>query len=112
MASDSVGPVVDYGPNPPHGPDVTGTHPPLENPHFDMTANEKQVFNTLLKPDDIYDENGIYWADLPIMKRIKFVQKVNREEARKEFMSFWTMFKHDPLSPIGFYLRNMVLPGA
>jgi len=112
MASDDVGPVIDYGPNAPHGPDVTGHHPPMETPHFDMTVNEKQVFRTLLKPDDSYDENGVYWADLPILKRIKFVQKVNRGEARKEFASFWSMFKNDPLSPVGFYLRNMVLPGA
>ncbi|KIX01435.1 uncharacterized protein Z518_09161 [Rhinocladiella mackenziei CBS 650.93] len=105
------GPVIDYGPNP-HGPDVTGTHDTLESLHYEMTQNEREVFNYLLKPDDNYDENGVYWADLPIMKRIKFVNKVNHAETKREFLAFWNMFKKDPLAPVGFYLRNMVLPGA
>lgn len=108
----SEGEIIDYGPNPPHGPDISGTHPPMENPHIDMTQNEREVFRYLLKPDDSYDENGVYWADMSWWKRAKFVNKVNQEETRREFGSFWTMFKNDPLAPIGFYLRNMVLPGA
>ncbi|ETI25757.1 hypothetical protein G647_02531 [Cladophialophora carrionii CBS 160.54] len=104
--------VTRYGPNPPHGPDISGSHPPFEDPHLDMTANEKEIFKYLLKPDDMYDENGVYWADLPIMKRVKFVSKVDRQETRREFAAFWQMFKNDPLAPLGFYMRNMVLPGA
>ena len=104
--------VIDYGPAAPHGPDMTGHHPSLVAPDFGMTDNEKQIFDYLLKPDDSYDENGVYWADMPIWKRAKFVRKVNGAETRREFMSFWAMFKKDPLSPIGFYFRNMVIPGA
>lgn len=113
MASNGNEGVFDYGPNAPHGPDVTGTHPiGIDYSDIDMTQNEKEVFNFLLKPDDSFDENGVYWADLPIVKRIKFVSKVNRTETRREFGAFWQMFKNDPLSPVGFYFRNMVLPGA
>ena len=106
--------VTRYGPNPPHGPDMSGTHAPFEDPNFDpsMTTNEQEIFRYLLKPDDLYDENGVYWADLPIMKRVKFVSKVDRQESRREFGAFWKMFKNDPLAPVGFYFRNMVLPGA
>jgi MFS family permease len=104
--------VTRFGPNPPHGPDISGGHPPFEDPHIDMTSNEKEVFKYLLKPDDMYDENGVYWADLPIFKRAKFVSKVDRQETRREFAAFWQMFKNDPLAPVGFYFRNMVLPGA
>ncbi|KAJ9615054.1 hypothetical protein H2200_001128 [Cladophialophora chaetospira] len=104
--------VTRFGPNPPHGPDISGGHPPFEDPHIDMTSNEKEIFKYLLKPDDLYNEDGVYWADLPIMKRVKFVNKVNRQESRREFAAFWQMFKNDPLAPVGFYFRNMVLPGA
>jgi hypothetical protein len=78
----------------------------------DMSANEASVFHALLHPDDIYNENGTYWADLPIGQRMKFISKVDREESRKELSSIWTMFKNDPLSPVSYYMKNMVLPGA
>ena len=103
---------VDYGPAAPHGPDMTGTHAPMEDPHYDMTQNEKQIFDYLLKPDDSYDANGVYWADLPFAQRIKFVTSVDAKEASKELGAIGRMMKKDPLSPIGFYFRNMVLPGA
>ncbi|EXJ88632.1 hypothetical protein A1O1_05562 [Capronia coronata CBS 617.96] len=106
------GPVVDYGLNAPHGPDVTGHHPPYELADVDMTHVEAEVFKRILKPDDSYDENGVYWADLPLLKRAKFVTKVDNAEAKREFGAFWKMFKNDPLAPVGFYFRNMVLPGA
>ena len=34
------------------------------------------------------------------------------EEAKKETISILRMFKEDPLKPFGYYLKNMVLPGA
>lgn len=104
--------VVDYGPAAPHGPDMTGRHPSLAAPDFGMSNNERAIFDNLLKPDDSYNEEGVYWADMPMWKRFLFVRKVNSQEASKEFSSFWQMFKKDPLSPIGFYMRNMVIPGA
>lgn len=104
--------MTDYGPRAPHGPDMSGTHDPMQEPHYDMNMNEQQIFNYLLKPDDIYDENGVYWADLPFAQRVKFVSAYDRKETSKEFNSFLTMVKNDPLSPLGFYVRNMILPGA
>jgi MFS family permease len=106
------GEVRDYGVAAPHGPDMTGRHPSLAAPDFGMTHNEKEIFDTLLKPDDSYNENGVYWADLGYWQRFKFVSRVDRQETHREFMSFWDMFKKDPLSPISFYFRNMVIPGA
>lgn len=103
---------ITWGPAAPHGPDVTGDHPSMVAPDFGMSRNEKDIFDTLLKPDDSYDSQGTYWADLPLLKRFKFVQKVNSEESSREFASFWSMFKADPLSPVSFYFKNMVLPGA
>jgi len=78
---------------------------------LNMNLNEEEVFQTILKPDDMYDTNGTYWADMPIMKRIGFVSKVDRAETKREFGIVWNMFKKDPLSPVGAYFRNMVIPG-
>ena len=33
-------------------------------------------------------------------------------EAKRELSGIWEMTKADPLSPISYYFRNMVLPGA
>ncbi|KAF1959075.1 major facilitator superfamily protein [Byssothecium circinans] len=78
----------------------------------DMSEKEENVFHSLLHPDDIFTEDGTYWADLPLRARVSFVTKVDGEEARKEASSTWTMFKNDPLSPVAYYFKNMVLPGA
>ncbi|KPI36112.1 putative inorganic phosphate transporter C8E4.01c [Cyphellophora attinorum] len=103
---------ITYGPAAPHGPDVDGNHPSMVSPDFGMYQNEKEIFDSLLKPDDSYDADGTYWADMSIWRRFKFVRKVDAIETKREFGSFWSMFKADPLSPLGFYFRNMVLPGA
>ncbi|CAF9921385.1 MAG: hypothetical protein HETSPECPRED_004516 [Heterodermia speciosa] len=100
--------MADYGPAAPHGPDMTGTH----NPIHTMTANERQIFDYLIKPDDIYDSNGVYWADLPLAQRVKFVLGVDSRETKRESSNVWAMFKADPLSPVAYYFKNMVLPGA
>lgn len=99
---------MDYGPAAPHGPDMTGTH----NPIHEMDQNERQIFSYLLRPDDIYTEDGVYWADLPLAKQVTFVASNDAKESRREAYNVWTMFKADPLSPVAFYFRNMVLPGA
>ncbi|ORY09429.1 MFS phosphate transporter [Clohesyomyces aquaticus] len=103
--------IRDYGPAAPHGPNMTGQHD-AQDLRSDMSPNEVSVFHSILHPDDIYDENGTYWADLPMGKRVAFVGKIDAQEARDEAKSIWTMFKNDPLSPVGFYLKNMVVPGA
>lgn len=78
----------------------------------DMSENEASVFHALLHPDDLYTEQGTYWADLPLGQRIKFVTAVDRQEAKEEAAFFWNMFKKDPLAPVGHYFRNCVIPGA
>jgi hypothetical protein len=35
----------------------------------------------------------------------------NSIEAKKELSSIWGMIKRDPLSPLGAYARNMIIPG-
>lgn len=93
---------------PPHGPDMSGTHPQYEEMH----PTEKDAFDKLLRPDDSYTPEGVYWADLPIGKRFKFVSEVDGIEARKELAAIGSMIKADPMSPIHYYFKNMVLPGA
>lgn len=87
---------------------MSGNHDPLH----DMTDNERQIFDYLIKPDDSFDPNGVYWADLPLMKRVSFIMKYDAFEAGRELSSIWAMTKRDPLSPVGYYFRNMVIPGA
>lgn len=96
------------GPNLPHGPDVAGNHPEYE----EMNTNEKEAMDKLLRPDDLYTPEGVYWADLPIGKRIGFVLKTDHVESTRELRNLGRMIKEDPLAPVGFYFKNMVLPGA
>jgi hypothetical protein len=56
--------------------------------------------------------DGTYWADLPIGQRVKFVSAVDRQAAREELSTIWAMMKKDPLSPVSWYFRNAVIPGA
>ena len=85
-----------------------GHHGPIHH----ITENERQIFDYLLRPDDSYDSNGVYWADMPIAKRVKFVGSYDAQEAKRELGVVGRMFKKDPLSPVSAYFRNMVLPGA
>ncbi|KAI1993940.1 hypothetical protein LOZ53_001996 [Ophidiomyces ophidiicola] len=87
---------------------MSGTHEPLQ----EMNLNEKEAFDSLIRPDDSYTPDGVYWADLPLLKRIKFVGAYDMKEAAREFSGVCKMFKADPLSPVSYYFRNMVLPGA
>lgn len=100
--------MADFGLRAPHGPDMTGTHNPLE----DMDTHERGAFDELIRPDDSYTKDGTYWADLPLGQKIKFVGSYDAAEARRELASIWEMIKVDPLSPVSYYFRNMVLPGA
>lgn len=78
----------------------------------EMTTNERQIFSYLLRPDDSYNEAGVYWADLPLAQRVKFITSYDAKETKREVSNVWDMFKADPLSPFAYYFRNMVLPGA
>lgn len=103
----------DYGIAAPHGPNMGGDHVATADILINsMNKDESEVFKSLLLPDDSYDETGTYWADMPVWRRIKFVNKVDSQEAKKELKSIGRMIKNDPLSPIGYYMRNMVIPGA
>lgn len=77
-----------------------------------MDDNERQIFDYLIKPDDSYTSDGIYWADLPLTKRIGFVTAYDGKEAGRELTNIGAMFRRDPLEPFRYYIRNMVIPGA
>ena len=94
----------------PHGPE-TGTDY-ATYPYQRDAANENAIFDYLIKPDDSYNSEGVYWADMPWGKRAAFVTSVDNAEAAKELSSIGSMVKEDPLSPLGWYFRNAVLPGA
>jgi hypothetical protein len=81
-------------------------------PSEDMEIQEKEAFDKLIRPADSYTADGTYWADLPVGQRVSFVTSVDVAEARNEFGWLWKMFKTDPLSPIAYYFKNSVLPGA
>ena len=100
--------IQDYGPAAPHGPDMSGRHDPIHQ----MTDNERQIFDYLIKPDDLYTADGVYFHDLPLMQKVKFVLHQDAIETKREAGNIWAMIKRDPLSPFGYYFRNMVIPGA
>jgi hypothetical protein len=94
----------------PHGPETGTSHEHL--PTDASPQDEARMFHYLLFPDDLYTPEGVYWADLPILARRKFVTGVDNAEAAKELSTIGSMMKKDPLSPIAWYFRNAVLPGA
>ncbi len=109
----------------PHGPATGGEHdhfpagvprsPPATGtiaPAAAVQGEDRAVFAYLTHPDDCYTPEGVYWADLPFKQRISFVNKVQNEEAKKELRAIGAMMKADPLSPVSWYFRNAVLPGA
>jgi hypothetical protein len=108
MATDQS--LRDYGLAAPHGPNPSGGHVATAD-IGDMSNAESSVFRKVLLPDDSYTEDGVYWADLPLGKKIAFVNKVNNAESASELRTIGRMIKADPLSPVSFYFRNMVIPG-
>lgn len=96
----------------PHGPETGDEHEDYPSHNPGASDHERQIFGYLTHPDDIYTPEGIYWADLPLRQRIAFVSRVHGNEAKKELRTVGRMTKNDPLSPVAWYLRNAVLPGA
>jgi hypothetical protein len=94
----------------PHGPETGDEH--VDFPRGHTSEYEKQIFGHLTRPDDSYTPEGVYWADLPLWKRFQFVSKVDNEEAARELKAIGQMAKKDPLSPVSWYFRNAILPGA
>jgi hypothetical protein len=98
-----------------------GDHDPplgeIPNPHETgdgnyATEHEKRIFRHLLQPDDSYTPEGVYWADLPWGKRFAFSSSVKGSDSQADGKGLWAMIKEDPLSPVSWYFRNAVLPGA
>ena len=105
----------DYGLALPHGPNMDRQHVATANVAdqvHGMNQNERDIFNHILLPDDSNNEQGQYWADMNILKRFGFANKVDSAEAKKELGQIGRMVKADPLSPVGWYMRNAVIPGA
>ena len=96
----------------PHGPETGDETEDYPRRGTYTTEEERRIFSYLTHPDDSYTPEGVYWADLPLRQRISFVNKVNNAEAKKELVEIGHMVKRDPLSPLGWYFRNAVLPGA
>jgi hypothetical protein len=99
----------------PHGPETGDDHDHLPA-HFPAKGASKEeeaaIFNPILYPTDLYTPEGVYWADLPFGQQMKFNTAVDNTEAKKELGTLWAMIKEDPLSPISWYFKNAVLPGA
>ncbi|KAE8441453.1 hypothetical protein EG329_004946 [Mollisiaceae sp. DMI_Dod_QoI] len=95
----------------PHGPETGDDHVHLEGPVPEI-GDDGGIFRNLVYPDDSYTPEGVYWADLPLRKQLAFNGHIDNQEAKKELGSIWAMMKVDPLSPVGWYFRNAVLPGA
>ncbi|KAI1266862.1 hypothetical protein F5Y18DRAFT_380690 [Xylariaceae sp. FL1019] len=94
----------------PHGPQMGADD---QSPDTNYTTDyERKIFSHVMQPDDLYTPEGVYWADLPLAKRWAFVHKVDSAETKKELSTIWSMAKEDPLSPVSWYFRNAVLPGA
>ncbi|KAH8910427.1 MFS general substrate transporter [Coniochaeta sp. PMI_546] len=98
----------------PHGPETGDEYEdyPVMQHGAGATEQERRILGHMTHPDDSFTPEGVYWADLPFRERIKFVSRVQAAEDRKEAKATWEMFKNDPLSPLAYYFRNAVLPGA
>jgi hypothetical protein len=94
----------------PHGPETGDDHAHLDGPAPD--DDDSSVLKQLIYPDDSYTPEGVYWADLPLGKQLAFNAAVDNQETKKELSSIWSMMKVDPLSPVGWYFRHAILPGA
>lgn len=93
----------------PHGPPASDSG---EDSLFGTTPEERRIFSHVTRPDDSYTPEGVYWADLPLGQRFKFVRAVDRQAAKEELATIGAMVKKDPLSPLGWYFRHAVIPGA
>jgi hypothetical protein len=94
----------------PHDPETGDDHASIVGPP--LQSDEAKVLKSLIYPDDTYTSEGTYWADLPFGKQLAFNAKVDMAEAAKELRSTGYMIKEDALSPVAWYFKNAVLPGA
>jgi hypothetical protein len=94
----------------PHGPETGDDH--LSMRAVPDKADEERIMKQLIYPDDTHTPDGTYWADLPFAQQMRFNASVDNAEAAKELKAIGSMTKRDPLSPVAWYFRNAVLPGA
>jgi hypothetical protein len=64
-----------------------------------------------IAPSDLYNEQGIYWADLPFSQRSAWVNKQMNDETIRELRVVGAMAKADPLSPLTAYCSRYVIGG-
>lgn len=76
-----------------------------------LTATAAERLDQILYPPDCYTQDKMYFADLPLRRRMGWANAQNNAEAKRELGIIWRMFKRDPLSPIGAYCRNYVVTG-
>ena len=93
----------------PHGPTDGAVD---DYPDQFASEQERAIFNHVTRPDDTYTSDGVYWADLPFFQRWSFVNKVDAQAAKEELATVGAMMKADPLSPISWYFKHGVIPGA
>ena len=96
----------------PHGPRDGSSSDSDDAQLSGLTPAERRIFGHVTRPDDSYTPDGVYWADLPFMQRFRFVSKVDKDAAAEELRTCKAMVKEDPLSPLGWYFRHAVIPGA
>ena len=94
----------------PHGPE---TRDNIDHKHDRVLGQEDTTaLRQFIYPNDTYTPNGVYWADLPFREQLAFNTNVDKVEIRKDLSSIWLMMRKDLLSPIGWYFKNAILPGA
>lgn len=93
----------------PHGPPASDDG---DEYMVGASPEERRIFSHVTRPDDSYTPEGVYWADLPLSQRFNFVFKVDKKAAAQELKTIGGMVKKDPLSPVSWYFRHAILPGA
>jgi hypothetical protein len=96
--------------NAPLGPETSDNHVYFQG--RPLGEEDTNFLRRLVYPNDTYTLEDVYWADLPYRKQLAFNTNVDIAEIKKELSSIWLMTKKNPLSPIGWYFKNAVLPGA
>ncbi|KAI9891611.1 MAG: hypothetical protein M1814_002545 [Vezdaea aestivalis] len=76
------------------------------------TYIEHGAVRNYLLPSDSYDEQGTYWADMPLRQRWRFIRKYDFMEGKREVAAILGGMKSNPFSPFVRYFRNYVVPGA
>jgi len=74
--------------------------------------SELDILSHVLYPDDSYTPDFVYWADLPLKQKVRFVLNVDKTEIAKEWAATKALFKRSKFGPLAWYFNNGILPGA